>query len=85
MSDSNRSLMKTIGGLSKTRSHVLTRQIPLCQQYKLLVRRMYTQAFRVPIAFLALVIMGFFQGLLQASIFTGVGALDYNNMGEHNA
>ena len=46
---------------------------------------MYTQAFRVPIAFLALVIMGFFQGLLQASIFTGVGALDYNNMGEHNA
>ena len=86
MNESTLREMKAINGLSSLRPHVLTRTVPFGQQYSLLLKRMYTQAFRNPIAFAALIIMAFFQGLLQASIFGGVGALDYEpNSGTHNA
>ena len=38
---------------------------------------MYVQAIRVPIAFTALIFMAIMQGLLQATIFGGVGAQDF--------
>ena len=37
--------------------HDSTRRVPLCKQYKLLLMRHYTVAFRVPIAFAALICM----------------------------
>ena len=79
--------MKALGGgLASLRLNALTRSVPLGQQYKLLLKRIYTQAFRVPIAFFALIIMAIMQGLLQASIFGGVGAQDYERYGgTHNA
>ena len=38
----------------------LLRQVSMGQQYVLLVKRMYLQAIRIPIAFFALICMGIF-------------------------
>ena len=46
---------------------------------------MIVSAVRMPLAFVALIMMAFFQGLFQASIFKGVGAEEYNQDKTHNA
>lgn len=44
----------------------------------LILERQLITAYRIPVAFLALVFMGFFQGLIQASIFSGVGGENFS-------
>lgn len=62
-------------GLAYRRNNNITsRNVPFKKQYFLLLNRMFMMAWRIPVAFLALVMMAFFQGLLQASIFQDVGA-----------
>jgi len=69
--------METYTALSR-REPGQSRNVSFGRQYNLLTRRMYTQAVRVPVAFAALVIMAFFQGILQAEIFGSVGEGEYN-------
>ena len=50
------------------------REVSGYKQYKLLVSRMCKTALRIPIAFIALIMMGFFVGVMQGSLFDKVGA-----------
>lgn len=66
-------------GLAYRRSNnISSRNVPFSKQYRLLLGRMLTSAMRIPVAFLALIMMAFFQGMLQASIFGEVGAENYS-------
>lgn len=67
------------------RQQELLRSSTTYEQYKLLCGRGFVMATRNPIAYIALVFLGIMQGLFQASIFKGVGALDFTLDGTHNA
>ena len=45
---------------------------------------MMTQVYRIPIAGLALLILAIFVGVMQASLFSEVGAQNYSYDYEHN-
>ena len=63
----------------------VTRRVSGFKQYKLLTKRMFLMAFRIPVAFLALIIMGFFVGLNQAMLYKKVGAAQFNPLDKgHN-
>ena len=50
----------------------------MCRQYCLILQRSLVQAYRVPVALLALSMMGFFNGLTYGTIFHGVGAKQFS-------
>ena len=76
MPESQKTTMQTFtvkGGALQARNDPPQRQVSLLKQYKLLLRRNYTESVRLPISIFALVFMGIFQGLNQAAIFKDIG------------
>ena len=62
-------------GLSSDFSSIASaREVSFAKQYCLIFKRFMLYAVRTPISVVFFALMACFQGLLQASIFNGVGA-----------
>ena len=56
----------------------VSRQVSSFKQFLLLNRRMFLISFRIPVAFIALVMMGLFVGLNQGLIYKEVGSVQFD-------
>ena len=63
----------------------MTRSVSGLTQFKLLTKRMFLMYMRIPIAWISLIVMGFFVGLNQAMLYKGVGAAQFDPLDrKHN-
>ena len=55
-----------------------SREVPLCKQYCLLLKRFMIYTVRSPISIVFLIFLAFFQAFLQASIYHGIGEMQFS-------